>query len=106
MNGTITISKNYHERNRSHMWGSRIEIGGKKLIHLGKYGGSIGYELSAVNAVEGNLSAVLIHLTDSKDTGVNLNVKLPQGVTLSDEYKTQVTTRYTADGTIATITFE
>ncbi|MGG4344354.1 hypothetical protein [Paenibacillus lautus] len=106
MNGTITISKTYHVRNLSHMWGSRIEIDGKKLIHLGKYGGSIGYELSAVNAVEGNLNAVLIHLTDSKDTGVNLTVKLPQGVTLSDAYKTQVTTKYTADGTIATITFE
>ncbi|EGG36515.1 hypothetical protein [Paenibacillus sp. HGF5] len=106
MNGTITITKRFQERYDSYSWGASIEFdNGVKPLYLGKYGGT-GFEKHVPQIIEENLDGALIFLTDRKETGVNLAVKLPQGVTLSDAYKTQVTTRYTADGTIATITFE
>ncbi|PQP85538.1 hypothetical protein [Paenibacillus sp. AR247] len=105
MNGTLTIKKSFIERLNTNLWSSSVEFDdGTKPIHLAKYGGQGNYQ-SSVSSLEGCLGAVLIHLTDRNKTVTTLTVKLPEGVTLSAAYKTQVTTKYTADGTIGAITF-
>ncbi|RED32424.1 hypothetical protein [Paenibacillus sp. VMFN-D1] len=105
MNGTLEITKTYHERVGSHIWWGYVEFdNGVKPLTLGKYGGE-GYEQSTVKVIEERLGGILIYLTDRGENVANLTVKLPEGVTLSAAYKTQVTTRFTADGTIGAITF-
>lgn len=105
MNGTLTITKTFHERKGSHIWWGHVEFdNGLKPIILGKYGGE-GYEQSSVKVLEERLDGILIFLTDRSQNVTNLTVNLPEGVELTAAYKTQVTTKYTADGTIGAITF-
>ncbi|SMF91210.1 hypothetical protein SAMN05661091_5377 [Paenibacillus uliginis N3/975] len=105
MNGTLTIRKTYHSRVHAIFWGVDVTLEDGSPIELGEFGGT-GYQMSAVTSIETNLSGVLMKLSDRQQSGVNLTVKLPEGVTITDDYKTMLTTKYTADGTIRAITFE
>lgn len=96
MNITLTITKTFHSQVGAYFW----------VVNDGRTHVGYGYDASAISSLESSLESALNKLTRRQETGVNLTVKLPEGVTLSDAYKTQVTTKYTGDGTVASITFE
>lgn len=99
MNGTLTIRRTYSQYTERYTWSADYTLDNGISKNFGAP------EVS-IDAVEHALHTLLFNLIIGKHTGVNLTVKLPQGVTLTDAYKTQVSDKYTADGTIATITFE
>lgn len=96
MNATLKINRTYHERYGSYFWGASLAP-----FELG-----IGvHNVPAMTALELGLDRSISKLIALQETGVDLTVELPEGVTLTDAYKTQVTTKYTADGILSSITF-
>ncbi|RED86206.1 hypothetical protein [Cohnella phaseoli] len=102
MNAALTISKTYHQRVSDYFWGATLRTEDGIEPHLG----DSDYDHSAVTILEQKMGVAVGKLSNRQYTGVNLTVKLPEGVTLTEAYKTMVRDKYTADGTIGTITFE
>lgn len=99
MNGQMNIRRTYSPHVGRYNWGFEYTLDNG-------FSKSIGAPEVAVEAVEHALGTLLFDLTVGKYNGVNITVNLPEGITLTDAYKTQVSDKYTADGTIASITFE
>ncbi|GIP54756.1 hypothetical protein [Paenibacillus vini] len=99
MNGTIKVTRTYSASVGRYMWGIGFSLanGMEK-----RYGGSSEIPMEVV---EHALKTSVFDLIIGGYSGVNLTVELPEGVTLTDAYKAQVTTKFTGDGTIALITF-
>ena len=100
MNGSLAIIRNHCEIN------GRCVTRAEYALDNGARSGRFAVSDNTVMAIEEGLKIVISDLTRTDRSGIDLTVKLPEGITLTDAYKTQVTTKFTGDGTIASITFE
>ena len=100
MNGTMTITRTYSQYVNRYTWGIQfsLENGVEKKVGAPSD--------ITMEVVEHGLTKLIQSIMNGGYPSVNLTVELPEDVTLSNEYKTMLTTRYTADGTISSIKFE